>query len=61
MCEEEEDEILDEELTQSHTVLYENRVNTVKINENLQAHVLQLSQDKEIPEKEISTLIREVI
>ena len=48
LCEEEDEEISNEELAQSYTVLYENWVNILKIDENLQAYILQLSQDKGI-------------
>ena len=45
----------------SYIILYESWVNTVKINENLQGQVLQLSQDNGALKKEVATLKREVL
>ena len=60
--EEENDEISDEELAGSYTiVLYEIWVNTIKINVNLQGQVSQLYQDNGALEKEVATLKGELL
>ena len=61
LIKEEEDEILDEELTRSYIIPYKSWVNIVKINEDLQGQVLQLSQDKGALEKELATLKEEIL
>ena len=43
---EEDDEISDEELVQSYTMLYENLVDVVKTNETLRAQIVQLGKEK---------------
>ena len=60
MDEEEDDEISDEELAQTYTVLYKKWIDVVKNNETLQAQVLQLSQDKGALEKEVAAIKREI-
>ena len=57
----EDDDILDEWLEHSYTVLYESWVNIVKINEDLQGQVYQLTQDNRTLEKEVSTLKGKII
>ena len=61
MPKKEEDEISNEELAWSYTILYGSWVNTVKINENLQGQVLQLSQDNGALKKEVATLKGEIL
>ena len=56
-----EDEISDEELACSYTILYKNWVNIVDINEDLQGQVHHLSQVNRALEKDVATLKREIL
>ena len=56
-----EDEISDEELAHSYTILYESWVNTIKINEYLQGQVHQLDEEYEALEREVATLKGEIL
>ena len=58
---EEEDEISKEKLARSYTVMYKSWVNTIKINEDLQGQIHQLSLDKGTLKKEVATLKREIL
>ena len=56
-----DDEISNEELACSYTIQYESWVSIVKINEDLQGQVHQLSQDIRSLKKEVNTLKEEIL
>ena len=56
-----DDGISNDELAHSCTVMYESWVTTIKINEDLQGQVHQLSQAKEALEEKVATLKGEIL